>query len=158
MLRIIGNKEGNDYYEIDSDIEIEEELRHEAELDEEEELNITDICSYEAVQMYQDSRGFIYYVITKNGEFQIMEGNPKEPYINKHYIIFSIKAKKCLAFSVVDDKFFFMNENINVYMLTRNESTRNLHIHKELSMKEVLKIDFKVMPFDDPLIQQNYVI
>lgn len=27
-------KEGKEYYEIDSDIEIEEELRHEAELDE----------------------------------------------------------------------------------------------------------------------------
>ena len=87
-----------------------------------------------------------------------MEGNPKEPYINKHYTIFSIKAQKCLAFTVVNGKFFFMNENIMIYLLTRNDSTRNLHIHKELSMKQVLKIDFKVMPFDDPLINENYVI
>jgi len=94
-----------------------------------------DISTYEHVQMYQDKRGFIYYILQKNGEFQIMEGNPKEPYINKHYSIFSIKAQKCLAFSVIDEYFFFMNEDVMVFLLSRNESTRRLHIHKELSMK-----------------------
>lgn len=44
-----------------------------------------------------------------------MEGNPKEPYLNKHYSIFTIKASKCLSFTVVGDAFFFMNENIMIY-------------------------------------------
>jgi len=82
-----------------------------------------------------NENGFIYYITQKIGTFQIMEGNPKDPYINRHYSIFSIKANRCMAFTVVGDTFFFMNENVVVYLLTRNESTRNLHIHQELSMK-----------------------
>lgn len=42
--------------------------------------------------MIQDKQGFIYYVTQNNGESFVMEGNPKDPYIQHHRKIFTIKT------------------------------------------------------------------
>jgi hypothetical protein len=69
-----------------------------------------------------NSKDFIYYVTKKNGMCDIMEGNPRDQYIVNHVSIYSIKAEKCLAFSVEEgDKFYFMDESHVVYKMTRNE-------------------------------------
>ena len=43
-----------------------------------------------------------------------MEGNPRDPYVENHEIILSIKAEKCLALTV-DKKgnFYFMDHHIS---------------------------------------------
>jgi hypothetical protein len=58
---------------------------------------------------------------------EIMEGNPRAPYIEKHESIMSIKADKCKAFTVEgNDSFFFMDENFIVSVLKRNDNNRQL--------------------------------
>ena len=42
--------------------------------------------------MLQDESDFIYYIIKLNGMCDIMEGNPRDPYMEKHVSIYSVKA------------------------------------------------------------------
>jgi hypothetical protein len=98
----------------------------------------------EGVKMILSERSFIYYVQQKNGKCYIMEGNPRDPKIKNHEAIFSLKANYCLAFSVENqDTFFFMDDQFIVYMLTRNENDRSLTVRKELTMREIQRLDFK---------------
>lgn len=53
-----------------------------------------------------------------------MEGNPKDPYLYRHKQIFNLKTKKCLVFSLQDDKFLLMDNNYYVYKLSRNPNDR----------------------------------
>ena len=88
-----------------------------------------------------------------------MEGNPRDPRIGNHEAIFSLKANRCLAFSVQNqDTFFFMDDQYTVYMLTRNDNDRTLTIKKELTMKEIQRLDFKPREFDSVLLNEKYVI
>ena len=56
------------------------------------------------------------------------------------------------------DTFFFMDDQLIVYMLKRNDSDRNLTILKELTMREVQKLDFKPVHFDNVILSEKYVI
>tara|TARA_B110000285_G_C14946170_1_gene524428 strand:- start:391 stop:678 length:288 start_codon:yes stop_codon:yes gene_type:complete len=53
----------------------------------------------ECVILLQDTQGFIYYIIHKDGEIQLMEGNPKNPYIKKHESIYNMKGEGIIAFN-----------------------------------------------------------
>ena len=77
----------------------------------------------------------MYYVVSRNGKCHIIEGNPKDPYLNRHYSIFSITCDRCLAFSIIFHDFYFMDELFTVYQLSRNENNRNLSISKEFAME-----------------------
>lgn len=59
----------------------------------------------------------MYYIKKKNGKCYIFEGNPRDQYLKKHGAVFKLKAERCLAFTVVQDLFFFMDENFIVYKL-----------------------------------------
>ena len=89
--------------------------------------------------MLQDESDFIYYIIKLNGMCDIMEGNPRDPYIEKHVSIYSVKAEKCLAFSLdsQNNMFFFMDQNFIVTHLKRNGSNRGLSLVGELTLKEI---------------------
>ena len=50
--------------------------------------------------MKMNSKDFIYYITKTNGKCDIMEGNPRDPYLKNHKSIFNIKADKCLAFDI----------------------------------------------------------
>jgi hypothetical protein len=68
-----------------------------------------------------------------------MEGNPRDPYASKHSSIFSLKADKCLAFSLdsLNDMFYFMDQDYVVTHLSRNTSNRGLSPVGFLTMKEI---------------------
>jgi len=69
---------------------------------------------------------------------EIMEGNPRDPYVERHEVIYQIKAEKCQAFSIEsNDYFFFMDENFIVTRLQRNENNRTLTCIGEMAMKEI---------------------
>ena len=36
------------------------------------------------LSLIQDDRGFIYYVTLSNGQVKVIEGNPRDPYIQHH--------------------------------------------------------------------------
>ena len=114
----------------------------ENEDDDEDEKDIIGRTFFEQVNMIQNDRDFIYYVTRTNGMCQIMEGNPKVPKIASHQCIFEIKANKCLALTIKEETFYFMDENFIVYKLTRSPSNRDLHIEKECTMKEIFQLDF----------------
>lgn len=104
-----------------------------------------------------NDRDFIYYVTKKNGICQIKEANPRDPYIENHEIIMEIKAEKCLALTTdAKGDFYFMDENFIVSALTRGENNRQLHLKKEITMKEMQTLDFKPRPFDDILMNSQY--
>ena len=84
-----------------------------------------------------NDKDFMYYIKKKNGKCFIFEGNPRDQYLNKHQSIYSLKADKCLAFTITNDEFYFMDENYIVYKLRRNENNRNLTLVKELTLKEI---------------------
>lgn len=129
---------------------------------EEEDLDEKEIKGqvyYDQVQMIQNDSDFIYYVTRLNGMCHIMEGNPREPKMTSHSSIFQIKANKCLAFTVEgDNTFFFMDENFVVLKLTRSLSNRTLNIEKELTMKEIFTLDFKVSDFNKVVLNDKYAI
>ena len=56
-----------------------------------------------------------------------MEGNPRDPYLEHHQSIASVKAEKCKAFTIEGyDKFYFMDEEYNVSMFQRIDNKRIL--------------------------------
>ena len=72
--------------------------------------------------MIKDDYDYLFYVVQKNSEMIIMEGNPKDPYIENHYSVYKIKIKQCLALSLNKEemnKLFLMDENKTIYMLGR---------------------------------------
>ena len=64
---------------------------------------------YQHVPMIKDDYDYLFYVVKKNNEMLIMEGNPRDPFIQNHYPVFNIKIKKCIAFAMLDNTFFFMD-------------------------------------------------
>jgi len=88
-----------------------------------------------------------------------MEGNPRDPRLERHESIYSLKADRCLAFSNKgSDTFFFMDETHIVYMLTRGVNNRKLILQKELTMKEIQRLDFNPRDFDDTILTEKYAI
>ena len=56
------------------------------------------VIQIEKLPLVLGENDYIYYVKMKNGMCMIYEGNPKEPYIQKHEEIFCFRAFKCLSF------------------------------------------------------------
>jgi len=116
----------------------QEDSDEEAASDREEDEEITGKFTYEPLRMVMCERDFIYYITKKNGKCYIMEGNPRDQYIDHHEAIYCIKADRCLAFSVVgSNTFYFMDECHVVHKMTRNQNNRTLIMEKELTMKEI---------------------
>ena len=125
----------------------------------EDDEDVTGKLSFEQVRLVMNERDFIYYITKKNGKCYIMEGNPRDQYIDKHEAIYQIKAQKCLAFSVEgQDTFYFMDECHVVYKLTRNANNRMLNFEKELTMKEIQRLDFNPQPFDFIIMNEKYSV
>ena len=121
--------------------------------------DISGAKTFEQVQMLMNDRDFIYYVQKHNGKCIIVEGNPRDPYIENHEKIMSITAEKCLAFTIdKKDNFYFMDENFIVYKMSRNENNRKLTLQKELTMKEIQTLDFKPNDFDSVIMNEKYAI
>ena len=72
----------------------------EAFSDKDDDEEITGKQTFEQVKMIMSERDFIYYVTKKNGKCFIMEGNPRDQYIEHHEAIFQLKAERCLSFSI----------------------------------------------------------
>jgi len=87
-----------------------------------------------------------------------MEGNPRDPYLLNHTAIFETKTDDCLAFSLYDDVFFFMDDNYIVFKLTRNENNRLLNVECELTMKEIQKLDYQPKGIKDVILKENYSV
>jgi hypothetical protein len=51
-----------------------------------------------------------------------------------------------------------MDEQHVVYMLTRNENNRKLSLNKELTMKEIQRLDFNPAEFDNTILTEKYII
>ena len=116
-------------------------------------------ATYEQVQMILSDRGFLYYVTKREGKCDIMEGLPRDPYLSSHASIFSMKAERCLAFTIDgNDRFFFMDEQYIVNELVRNENNRRLALRREFSLKEMQRLDFKPRCFDDLILTDRYAI
>jgi hypothetical protein len=127
--------------------------------DQDEDEEITGKFTYEPIRMIINERDFLYYITKKNGKCYIMEGNPRDQYIDHHEAIFTIKADRCLAFSVVgSDHFYFMDETFVVHQLTRNKNNRSLTHVKESTMKEIQTLDFTPCHFDTVILNETYAI
>lgn len=88
-----------------------------------------------------------------------MEGNPRDQKIKKHEAIYTLKAERCLAFDIDGpDVFYFMDETHLVYKLSRNENNRSLSFEKELTMKEIQRLDFTPKAFDSVIMNDKYAI
>ena len=97
--------------------------------------------------MIKDQYDYLYYVVIKNKEMLIMEGNPRDPLLENHQCIFRLKSKKCLAFTLMDSTFYFMDENKKILMLRRKGSSRKIELIKELSMELRQRFDYKPAEF-----------
>lgn len=118
----------------------------------------TDETKHEKLIMQSDSKGFIYYIVNRNNESHIMEGNPRDPRQKNHYPIFSIKTTKLLAFAHEEGVFYIMDPKHVVYKLTRSENQRQLNIEKETTLKEIQKLDFKPKDHSTLILRDNYSV
>jgi hypothetical protein len=93
----------------------------------------------ETVKFLQDPQGFIYYVNHKNGEIQVMEGNPKNPYIKHHQCIYNLKVEGIIAFNGNGDEFQIMDHSYIIHNLSRkrNKGERMLQLVDETKLKEI---------------------
>lgn len=64
----------NENQAIDSDIPSESQ-------DSDDDTDLNSKIMYEQVNLSLNHRDFIYYVTRQNGKCNIMEGNPRDPYI-----------------------------------------------------------------------------
>jgi hypothetical protein len=87
MLKINGNKL---VHAVDSD---NDPLSNESGDDDDSGLD--NKAKIEPVRLILNNRDFIYYITKLNGKCHIMEGNPRDPYIEKHESIYSLKAECC---------------------------------------------------------------
>ena len=58
----------------------------------EDDEDVTGKLSFEQVRLVMNERDYIYYITKKNGKCYIMEGNPRDQYVDKHEAIYQIKA------------------------------------------------------------------
>ena len=152
LLRPSANK-----MEAMEDSDVEDPLDMEA--NQENEDSVGGKKTMEAVPVIMNGKDFMYYVTKKNGMCDIMEGNPRDQYIKNHVCLYSIKANKCLAFSIEEgDVFYFMDESHVVYKMTRNENNRFLNIVAELTMKEIQRLDYLPKPFEEVCLKDKYTI
>jgi hypothetical protein len=75
--KLVKSKMLRDLDDIDSDESGDEDI-------EEDEKDILGRIEFSQVPMFNNDRDFIYYVTRLNGKCIIMEGNPRDPYINNH--------------------------------------------------------------------------
>jgi len=101
------------------DSDQEKDMRGDEGQPESEDDSAYDKIFYQHVPMIKDDYDYLFYVVKKNKELLIMEGNPRDPFLQNHYPVFKIKVKKCLAFTMRANTFYFMDENKFVYMLRR---------------------------------------
>ena len=116
----------NDSEEADAMVDSDDENRHEKPEEYVDEFEASKSFRMAPMPLLTNDKGFLYYVKQKNGKCYIFEGNPRDQYMSNHVIIFKIKAERCLAFSIIQNNFYFMNENHVVYTLKRNENNRYL--------------------------------
>lgn len=95
-------------------------------MDDEDEGSLYNKIIYQHVPMIKDQYDYLYYVILLNKEMHIMEGNPRDPIMSNHQIIFTNKSKKCIGFSMTGSQFFYIDENKQISMLARTSQSRNL--------------------------------
>jgi hypothetical protein len=51
-----------------------------------------------------------------------------------------------------------MDDQYIVYMLTRNDNDRSLKVRKELTMREIQRLDFNPTQFDNVILNEKYAI
>ena len=51
-----------------------------------------------------------------------------------------------------------MDDQFIVYMLTRNDNDRSLKVRKELTMREIQRLDFNPCQFDNVILTEKYAI
>lgn len=66
---------------------------------------------YEPLSMIMDNRGFMYYIVHEMGLSSLMEGNPQDPYIKRHYPIFTLQTSRCFAFTCQTDRVFYLMDD-----------------------------------------------
>ena len=66
------------------DSDNEQEAIDKANANNEEETNIKSVTTFEGVPMLLNKKDFIYYVTKTNGKCDIIEGNPRDPYMKNH--------------------------------------------------------------------------
>lgn len=136
----------------------EKELKGEEGRSESEDDTVFNKIFYQHVPMIKDDYDYLFYVVKKNKELLIMEGNPRDPFLQNHYPVFNIKVKKCLAFTMFDNTFYFMDENKIVYMLRRTGQNRKLDLIKELAMEVMQRLDYKPAEFEEQIICEKFAI
>jgi hypothetical protein len=89
----------------------------------------------------------------------LIEGNPRDCYLEKHYSIFDLKASHCLALDILNsDTFFIMDDCHTIYKLTRNENNRRCVISNEMNMREITRLEFTPQPFENIILRERYGI
>jgi hypothetical protein len=87
-----------------------------------------------------------------------MEGNPKDPYIKHHQIIFSIKSGKIMSFGYSVGSFYIMDEEHTTRKLSRNENQRMLSLKNEMKLKEIQRLDYTPNKFDSVILREFYSV
>ena len=64
-----------------------------------------------------------------------------------------------MGFSVLDENsFMLMDDKYVAFNLVRNENDRGVHVVRELTMKEIQRLDYKSGNFDDYLLNPTYSV
>ena len=73
-----------------------------------------------------------------------------------HTKIGEIKAEQCLAFSILGEKFYIMDELNTIHVLSRMNKSRELKFNYELKIKEVSRPEIVYKDFKTNIMNDNY--
>jgi hypothetical protein len=111
------------------------------------------------IEIKQDACDFLYYVVCQNNEINIMEINPRDNSYDKHLCIYRHISDKCRAFTIKNSDVFFMVDNqLNIFKLSRGNQSRFLTIEKKLALKEIQRVEFSPGPFEKLICRERYAI
>ena len=108
--------------------------------------------------MLIDKKNFIYYMTKTQGVCSVTEIYPEESQLIYHSKIAEIKAEQCLAFSIVGNKFYVMDELNTIHVMSRMNNSRDLKFNYELHIKESSRPEIVYKDFKLNLMNDNYYI
>ena len=92
----------------------------------------------------------MYYITAYEGQCKIKEINPKDD--SKHLTVFESKSMYCTLFKKVDEFFYLMDDQKNIYKLEMQKGIHRLNEVYLIQIKDKDRAHFNYVPFENIII------
>lgn len=135
----------------------EEDNRKYFTSEDDDTLDLPRLCQ---IFIQKDEKNYIYYLVRKKGNCQIMEINPRQSQLKYHRIIIEFQATNCTAFSCTPDgrTFYCIDQHKNINKFERVANSRQLKHTSASYIPEVSRCDYKPAVFNEYLLDFKYFV